>query len=117
MIGLAIATSLSAWLNVALLAGTLVREHVWAPSARFVGRMTRVLAATGAMAAVLVAAGVGYETLIRLLLAKEVAVLVVCGAGAVVYGAALLLFRAVTVAELKAVLRREPGASVPSALD
>lgn len=117
VLGLAVATSLSAWLNVGLLGGTLVREHVWAPSARFVGRMTRVLAATGAMAAVLVAAGVGYETLIRLLLAKEVAVLVVCGAGAVVYGAALLLFRAVTVAELKAVLRREPGGSVPSALD
>ena len=117
VLGLAVATSLSAWLNVGLLGGTLVREHVWVPSARFVGRMARVLAATGAMAAVLVAAGVGYETLSRVLLAKEIAVLVVCGIGAVVYGAALLLFRAVTVSELKAVLRREPGSTVPSGLD
>lgn len=117
VLGLAVATSLSAWLNVALLGGTLVREHVWAPSARFVGRMARVLAATGAMAAVLMAAGVGYETLSRLLLAKEVAVLVVCGVGAAVYGASLLLFRAVTLTELKAVLRREPGSPVPSGLD
>ena len=117
VLGLAVATSLSAWLNVGLLGGTLVREHVWVPSARFVGRMARVLAATGAMAAVLVAAGVGYETLSRVLLAKEIAVLVVCGIGAVVYGAARLLFRAVTVSELKAVLRREPGSTVPSGLD
>ncbi len=117
VLGLAVATSLSAWLNVALLGGTLVREHVWSLSTRFVGRMTRVLAATVAMAAVLVAAGVAYETLSRLLLAKEIAVLVVCAVGGAVYGGALLLFRAVTVTELKAMLRREPGASAPSALD
>lgn len=117
VLGLAVATSLSAWLNVALLAGTLAREHVWGASAAFLGRMARVLAATGAMAAVLLAAGVGYETVSRLLLAKEIAVLAVCAVGAAVYGAALLLFRAVTVTELKAVLRREPGSTVPSGLD
>lgn len=117
VLGLAIATSLSAWINVALLAGTLVREDAWRPSPAFVARLSRVLLASAVMAGVLLAAGVGYETLSRLLLAKEVAVLAVCGGGAVVYGLCLILFRAVTPAELKAVLRREPGSSVPSGLD
>jgi putative peptidoglycan lipid II flippase len=117
VLGLAIATSLSAWLNVALLAGTLVREGVWRASTAFLSRMGRVLLASAIMAGCLVAAGVGYETLSRVLLAKEIAVLAVCAAGAAIYGAGLLLFRAVTVAELKAVLRREPGSTVPSGLD
>lgn len=117
VLGLAIATSLSAWINVALLAGTLIREDAWRPSPAFLSRLSRVLLASAVMAGVLLAAGVGYETLSRLLLAKEVAVLVVCGVGAVVYGLCLILFRAVTPAELKAVLRREPGSSIPSGLD
>ena len=69
------------------------------------------------MAAVLVPAGVFYPELSRLFLAKEIAVLVVCGVGALVYGAALVLFRAVSLAELKAVLRREPGAPTSAGLD
>ena len=117
VLGLAIATSLSAWINVALLAGTLIREDAWRPSPAFLSRLSRVVLASAVMAGVLLAAGVGYETLSRLLLAKEVAVLVVCGAGAVVYGLCLILFRAVTPTELKAVLRREPGSSIPSGLD
>lgn len=117
VLGLAIATSLSAWINVGLLAGTLMREDAWRPSPAFVARLSRVLLASAVMAALLLAAGAGYELLSRILLAKEIAVLVVCGVGAAVYGLCLLLFRAVTVAELKAVLRREPGASAPSGLD
>jgi putative peptidoglycan lipid II flippase len=117
VLGLAIATSLSAWINVSLLAGTLMREDAWRPSPRFVSRLLRVLAASAVMAALLVLAGIGYETLARLLLAKEIAVLVVCGAGALVYGTCLVLFRAVSVSELKATLKREPGAAAPTGLD
>jgi putative peptidoglycan lipid II flippase len=111
VLGLAIATSVSAWINVALLLGALIREKAWTPSASFVSRISRVLAASGVMAALLLAGGIFYPELSKLFLAKEIAVLIVCGAGAVVYGACLFLFRAVTPAELKAVLRREPGAS------
>ncbi|RZJ05682.1 MAG: murein biosynthesis integral membrane protein MurJ [Brevundimonas sp.] len=117
VLGLAIATSLSAWLNVALLGGTLIREKAWAPSPAFVSRFLRVIAASAVMAAVLFGADLAYETLSRLFLAKEVAVLVVCGVGALVYGACLVLFRAVTVADLKATLKREPGAATPTGLD
>jgi putative peptidoglycan lipid II flippase len=111
VLGLAIATSISAWVNVALLGGTLIRERAWHASPRFISRISRVLAASAVMAAVLFAASVGYETLSRLLLAKEIAVLVVCGVGGVVYAACLIGFGAVTRSELKAVLRREPGAT------
>ncbi|KQS57333.1 murein biosynthesis protein MurJ [Brevundimonas sp. Leaf363] len=117
VLGLAIATSLAAWVNVALLAGTLVRENAWRPSAGFLSRMSRVLGASAVMAAVLLVAGMNYETLSRLLLAKEIAVLVVVGAGALVYGLCLVLFRAVTHADLRAALRREPGAGAPASLD
>ena len=69
------------------------------------------------MAGLLVVAGIGYPTISRVLLAKEIAVLVVCGAGALVYAACIVLFRAVSVAELKATLKREPGAATPTGLD
>ena len=114
VLGLAIATSISAWINVALLGGTLIREKSWTASPRFLSRIARVLAASAVMAGVLFAASVGYETLSRLLFAKEIAVLVVCGVGGLVYAVCLLGFGAVTPSELKAVLRREPGASAPS---
>ncbi|QDH74841.1 murein biosynthesis integral membrane protein MurJ [Brevundimonas sp. M20] len=117
VLGLAIATSLSAWLNVALLGGTLIREKAWHASTAFISRISRVVLASAVMAAVLLAASIGYETLSRLFLAKEIAVLVVCAVGAGLYGVCLLAFRAVSVAELKAVLRREPGASISSGLD
>lgn len=117
VLGLAIATSLSAWINVALLGGTLIREKAWEASGAFISRIARVLLASGVMAGALLAAGISYEALSRIFLAKEIAVLVVCGAGAALYGVCLLAFRAVTIRELKAVLRREPGASISSGLD
>jgi len=117
VLGLAVATSLSAWINVALLGGTLMRENIWRPSPAFVFRISRVLAASAVMAGLLLLAGRNYELLSRLLLTKEIAVLVVCGAGALVYGACLVLFRAVSVAELKTALKREPGAATPTGLD
>jgi len=114
VLGLAVATSLSAWVNVALLSGTLAREGAWTPTPRFLSRLFRVLLASGVMAGVLLLASRFYPELSRLLLAKEVAVVVVCGVGALVYGLALVLLRAVTLGELKSALRREPGGG-PSA--
>ena len=117
VLGLAVATSLSAWINVTLLAGTLMREDAWRPSPAFLSRLSRVLAASAVMAALLVAAGMGYDTLSRVLLAKEIAVLIVCGTGGLVYAACIVLFRAVSVSELKATLKRQPGAATPTGLD
>ena len=117
VLGLAIATSVSAWVNVGLLAGVLVRENSWRPSPAFVSRIARVLAASAVMAGLLLLAGINYGFLSQALLAKEIAVLAVCGVGAGVYGVCLLAFRAVTLSELKATLRREPGGGGVSGLD
>lgn len=117
VLGLAIATSTSAWVNVALLGGVLVRESSWRPSPAFVSRFARVAAASAMMAALLFAADIFYPQLSRLFLAKEIAILAVCGAGAGLYGFCLLAFRAVTLSELKATLRREPGGTAVSGLD
>lgn len=104
VIGLAVATSLSAWLNVALLAGTLVWENTWRPSAQFLSRFTRVLLSSGVLGGFLVAAGLSYLALSQLLITKEIAVLAVCAVGAALYAASLLLTRAVTLKEFRAVL-------------
>jgi putative peptidoglycan lipid II flippase len=116
VLGLAVATSLSAWINVALLAGTLVRENAWRPTLPFISRLSRILAASAVMGGLLLACGIAYQTLTRVFLAKEIAVVVVCGAGMVVYALAVVLFRATSVSELKAVLRREPGGA-PVSMD
>ena len=110
VVGLAVATSLTAWINVALLAGTLAREGAYRPSAALVRRLLRIGAASAAMAGVLGALAWLYPQLRIWLWSKEMAVLVACAAGFLVYAAALLAFRGVTVAELRGALRREPGA-------
>ncbi|MFA4938129.1 murein biosynthesis integral membrane protein MurJ [Brevundimonas sp.] len=117
VLGLAIATSVSAWVNVGLLAGVLIHENAWRPSPAFVSRIARVLAASAVMAGLLLLASINYGLLSRILLAKEIAVLVVCGLGAAAYGVCLFAFRAVTLSELKATLRREPGGGAVSGLD
>lgn len=117
VLGLAVATSLSAWINVALLAGTLVRENAWRPNPAFISRVARVGMASGLMAALLFIAGQNYDRLSDWLLAKEIAVLVVVALGAFVYGAGLFAFRAVTPGEIRAALRREPGGPPVTGLD
>ncbi len=116
VIGLAIATSAAAWLNVGLLAATLWREAVWRPSPALLARLARVGLAVSAMGAVLFAASVSYAAL-SAQLTKEVAVVATVAAGGLVYALAIVLFRAATLSELKAALRREPGATLTSGPD
>ncbi|MDP8915696.1 MAG: murein biosynthesis integral membrane protein MurJ [Pseudomonadota bacterium] len=110
VVGLAIATSVAAWANVALLAGTLIRENIYRPGPAMIGRLLRVGAAAAVMGALVLAGSIFYETLSQLLLSKEIAVLAAVLAGGLAYGLAALLFGAVTRSELKAALRRERGA-------
>jgi putative peptidoglycan lipid II flippase len=110
VVGLAAATSIGAWVNVALLSGTLAREGVWKVGPALRGRLVRLAVATAIMAAVLGVMAFYYPTLAQLLWRKEVAVIVACFVGAGVYGAAALAVGAITLAEMRAALRREPGA-------
>jgi putative peptidoglycan lipid II flippase len=110
-IGLGFATSLSAWVNVFLLAGTLAAEGSYRMGARVWSRMMRLLFASLLMGGFVGVGSWQYPLLSEYLLNKEVAVLVVMSAGVVIYAFAVLAFRAVTLAEIKGSLRREKGAA------
>ena len=109
VLGLAVATSLSAWINVALLGGVLMREGTWRPTSAFLSRLGRVVLASTVMGVALWFAERFYADLPTVPLLKEAAIVGVCAAGAALYGVCVLAFRAVSVKELKAALRREPG--------
>jgi putative peptidoglycan lipid II flippase len=114
-IGLGIATSFGAWVNVFLLAGALAREGAYTMGAAVWKRMIRLLMASVLMGVFAGVCAWQYPLLSQLLLTKEVAVLVVIIVGVVIYGLAAFALRAVTLAEIKGALRREKGvAGVPS---
>jgi putative peptidoglycan lipid II flippase len=114
-IGLAVATSLGAWVNVFLLAGALAREGAYTMGAAVWKRMVRLIGASVMMGAFVAVGASQYPLLADLLWTKEVAVLVVIVVGVVIYGVAAFVLRAITLAEIKGALRREKGvAGVPS---
>lgn len=116
-IGLAIATSISGWINIFLLAGTLAREGIYRISGAAWGRLLRLSAACVVMGAFVGVCAWQYPLLAQVLWKKEIAVVAVGLAGFVLYGVAALAFRAVTLAEIKGSLRREkgaPGVAIPS---
>lgn len=115
-IGLAIATSVCGWLNVFLLAGTLAREKVYRISAAAWGRLARLGLACAAMGAFITVCALEYPLLARVLISKEIAVGAVAVVGFVIFFSCAVLFRAVTIREIRSSLRREkgaPGVSLP----
>jgi putative peptidoglycan lipid II flippase len=111
--GLAFATSASAWLNVALLAGTLVKRGDWRLGADAMGRLARVAGATLVMTV-----GVGLLATARPLLeaafwhSKEIALTVVLATAVLLYTFSAFALRAVTPNEVRTALSRE-GAAAP----
>lgn len=114
--GIAAATALASWLNVAQMAVVLGRNGEYGPSAQTWSRLSRILLASLGMGALMAAAS-HYRDLIEAPLraigltghaigAKEFALALTCLAGAAVYPPLLFLFGGVKPAELKAVLRR-----------
>lgn len=110
-IGLGIATSASAWLNVLMLAGRLAKDGAYTMGARVWSRMLRLGLATALMGAFAGVCAWQYPLLSRVLFNKEIAVLAVIAVGVVIYAAAAFAFRAVSLSEIKASLRREKGAA------
>ena len=109
-IGLAIATSASAWLNVFLLSSTLARENVYRMSAAAWGRMLRLAGACAVMGGFIAVCAWQYPLLQQVLWRKEAAIAVVGAASFVLFIGAALAFGAVTMAEVRGSLRREKGA-------
>ena len=109
-VGIALASSLSGWLNAALLAVVLRRRAQWVPDERLVSRSIRMVGATVGMGAALwLALVVLAPSLAHANLAGIVALLGICAWGAVVYAALGALLGVVKLSELRFVLRRQPG--------
>ena len=113
--GIAAATSIASWINVALLVGTLARRGTYAPGRKAWTRIARSFAASAVLGAALGAASY-YRSHIEALFghfhighaigAKELAILCVVVAGAALYPPLLLAFGGVSRAEIRAALRR-----------
>lgn len=116
-VGLAIGTSLAGWANVALMVRALLARGAYRPSPAALGRVARVAIAAAAMATLVWLAQTQRETLEALLGGKELALLAAVAMGGLSYAGFAFAFRAVTVRELRAALRREPGAAAPTAID
>lgn len=115
--GIAAAVSASAWTNVVLLGATLWRRDHYRPSPRAVWRLGRIALASAGLAAV-----VGVASWARPMLqapvadllalagsthgAKEITLLLVVASGGLAYVVLAFLTRAVTVAEVKGLVRR-----------
>ncbi|MBI1263504.1 MAG: murein biosynthesis integral membrane protein MurJ [Alphaproteobacteria bacterium] len=117
-LGLAIATSVAGWINVVLLARTLLARGLWRLDARLAARLPRqVLAAALMGAAVWAMAGPGTDwiTDIAPALGAYPAKLIVLGAvvmlGAAVYGLAALAVGALKPSDLRDLVRRRPDSA------
>lgn len=118
--GIAAAVSAAAWSNVLLLGGALWRRGVYRPGPAVISRLLRILAASAGLALV-VGLAAASRPLIEAPLAqvlaalglgvgaKEIALLLVTGFGGLTYVALAFATRAVTVAEVKGLVRRGGG--------
>lgn len=121
-VGLAIATSAAAWVNVILLAGALLRERTWAPDRAAWGRLGRIGIATAIMAGAVWATTPFYPAInarfselpVVGIAGKELATLVISMAGFALFVVAAFALRAVTFGEIRRALRREPASALPT---
>jgi len=115
--GIAAGTSIGAWANALLLGGALWRRGHYRPSVAAISRLTRIIMASAGLAAVvavaswarpwlqdavadgLAALGAGHG-------AKEITVVLVSAIGGLTYLGLAFATRAITVAEVKGLLRR-----------
>jgi len=108
--GIALASSLSGWLNAALLAAVLLRRGHWSPDGRLSSRSLRMVAATLGMGAALWTALWGLTpVLARADLGGTLALLAACVVGGAAYAALGALLGVIRLSELRYVLRGQPG--------
>jgi putative peptidoglycan lipid II flippase len=111
--GIAISTAIASWGTVAQMAVLLWRQNAYRPSARAVGRIVRVIAAS-TMLGIVLAVATHFRTTLEAPLtgighAKEITVLAVSVAGALLYPILLFALGGVTLAEVRGALRRRKG--------
>lgn len=112
--GLALATAISAWLTVGLLAAGLHKRGHFVADSRLIRRLIGALAATAVMALALLA--LAHGTAPQFAGGEEqriLAVLILVAGGMASYGVAAFLFRAVRPSELRAALGRSDETAPP----
>jgi len=109
-VAIALATSLSSWLNVVLLAGTLWRRNDFRPSPVTWRRVAMIIFASAAMGAVayLLNAVLSGPLEQASVLLRGLGVLFIVAIAGVIYLALAILTGAIDRAELKSALRRRP---------
>jgi putative peptidoglycan lipid II flippase len=109
-VGIALATSLSGWMNAAILAIVLRRRAHWVADQRLRSRSLRMLLATTGMGTVLWGALIPLAPMLaRASFEGVMALLGVCALGLVVYSGLGALLGIMRLAELRFVMRRKPG--------
>ena len=105
--GLALATSVAAWVNVVCLAWLLLKDDSFVPDNRLLTRTPRIVLASAAMAVALWAIATPASQYFSGNFAKDFIVLGgVCGAGFVIYAAAAALLRAFNMSDIRDALKR-----------
>ena len=106
-VGLAIATSVAGWVNAGLLAATLARRGLFKPDARVLSKLPRILLACGFMVAFLIYADRHAGRVIDFAFGYPLlGLLVICAAGAGVYGLGALVTGALRISEVRQALKR-----------
>jgi putative peptidoglycan lipid II flippase len=109
-VGIALASSLSGWINALLLAAVLLSRGHWLPDPRLSERSWRMVAATIGMSAALAALLLIFRpALSRPDLTGVFALLGICALGALIYGGLGAVLGVVKLSELRFLLRRQPG--------
>ncbi len=109
-VGIALASSISGWLNVMLMGFILHRRGHLKIDALLARRVPRLLLAALAMGGALFAAVVALEGFGHLRFTAQVAVLAgLIGGGALLYGGLVLALKAGSIAALRNSLKRQPG--------
>ncbi|MDA8708547.1 murein biosynthesis integral membrane protein MurJ [Hellea sp.] len=105
--GLALATSVAAWVNVVCLAWLLLKDESFTPDTRLLSRIPRIVLASAAMAVALIAIATPAAKYLTGNFAKDFIVLgAVCGIGFVIYAAAAALLRAFDMSDIRDALKR-----------
>lgn len=106
--GLAIATSIAAWINAGLLFFGLQRRGWYRPGPRLISRLISVALASSAMGAALIYL-IGHREMLQSWVThgKFVEVLAFITIGAIIYGIAAIVFGAVRISDLKGARRNK----------
>jgi putative peptidoglycan lipid II flippase len=112
--GIAAATAAASWLNVAMMAVTLVRRDAYNPSSEAITRIAKLLIASVATAVLLHLAAAFRSDIQHVFGRKELSVAVTVLWGAAIYVGLLFALQAVTPQEIRGALRRRPAPKTAS---